>query len=205
MLASIPSQHLESLFRAVGNPLSDSTGSDFALVKQPPGRPTKYRPQYAQIVRTLAKHVPPTDSEIAEALSVGDRVIRNWKRLHPEFRAAFKSSIKGWVERTERSMWELANGYSVRTGEWKLTKEGEPLWLEFNKQFPPDREAGQYMLATHASDTYKPRGVQINASGDGFSLAVLVGGSAARHGKTLDASPSPAALPAPKEPEKVER
>jgi hypothetical protein len=31
MLASIPSQHLESLFLAVGNPLSDSTGSDCAL------------------------------------------------------------------------------------------------------------------------------------------------------------------------------
>ena len=57
MLASIPSQHLESDYRPCRNPKRDSTSTNHALVGDPQGAPTAAR-QSCSIEITLSECRP---------------------------------------------------------------------------------------------------------------------------------------------------
>jgi hypothetical protein len=176
------------------------------VVKIPRGRPPKYKPEYPNIIREVCKRIAPTDSEIGAILGVCERQVRRWRATYPEFRAACKTSIAAWVARTERTGWEMANGFSVRSGEWDTPKDGPPRWLEKDEYIEPNFQALEMMLATHAPDRYKRRGIQIGiGAGGDLSFSFLVEGSMAPPAaKMVDASPAPPALPSPTAtPEKV--
>jgi hypothetical protein len=55
----------------------------------PGGRPTDYRPEYAQQVEGLCK-LGATDEDIAEFFDCAVSTVNLWKRKHPEFSEALK-------------------------------------------------------------------------------------------------------------------
>jgi hypothetical protein len=75
------------------------------------GRPTKYKPEYVQFAKQLAK-LGATDAGLADAFQVRISTIRLWMNNYPEFSEAIKVEKAAANQRVERSLYERANGYN---------------------------------------------------------------------------------------------
>lgn len=65
--------------------------SDCKKKKHPGGRPTKYKPEFCDIVIAVGEEGG-TLIEMAEACDVHRETIRDWAKVHPEFSDAIKRS-----------------------------------------------------------------------------------------------------------------
>ena len=74
------------------------------------GRPTKYKPEYVQFAKQLAK-LGATDAGLADAFQVRISTIRLWMNIYPEFSEAIRVGKDAANKRVERSLYERANGY----------------------------------------------------------------------------------------------
>lgn len=74
------------------------------------GRPTKYRSEFCRTAKLLARGGA-TDFEIYQALGISRDTFYQWLHTHPKFSEAVKGSKAPADRRTERSLFERANGY----------------------------------------------------------------------------------------------
>jgi len=134
--------------------VADTNDGDQSAVKSkknPGGRPTLYKEDYANQVYRLCL-LGATDEEIAEAFDVTETTIANWKSDHPEF---FESMTRGKVEadsKVAESTYKLAVG-DVFVREEKLTRAGEIVSLE--RQLPPDPAAQRMWLFNRRPKQWK--------------------------------------------------
>lgn len=77
----------------------------------PGGRPSKYKPEFAQQAAKLCM-LGATDREVAEFFNVTERTLGNWKEAHPEFFQALKVAKEEADARVEQSLYRRALGYS---------------------------------------------------------------------------------------------
>jgi hypothetical protein len=73
----------------------------------PEGRPSKYRPEYAEQAKTLCEYGA-TDIEIAKFFKVSGRTIYRWQIEFPEFCQALKIGKSVSDDRVERSLYHRA-------------------------------------------------------------------------------------------------
>ena len=111
--------------------------------KNPIGTPTKYRPEYCQIVKALAASGM-IDREICSVLNVTQATLINWKRDHPELVQAFAEGKAIPDTKIEMSLFRRATGteveeiirdriYNPETEKQELVETRRIL-----KQIPPD-------------------------------------------------------------------
>src|SRR5882762_2982318 len=86
------------------------------------GQPTKYRGHFVAIAKMLSRKGA-TDFEIATALGVTRQTFYLWMQTHPKFFDAVKLGKAPPDKRTERSLFERANGYSFPSEEMFLVDE----------------------------------------------------------------------------------
>ena len=67
------------------------------------GRPTKYKPEYVQFAKSLAK-LGATDANLADAFQVRISTIRLWMNIYPEFSEAIRVGKDAANKRVERSL-----------------------------------------------------------------------------------------------------
>ncbi len=80
-----------------------------------------------------------TDDEIAEALSVTDRTVDNWKKQYPEFFRSLKTWKDEADKKVERSLYDRARGYRMKTEKlFCEAKTGRITRAESYEKFPPD-------------------------------------------------------------------
>ena len=108
-------------------------------IKHAGGRPTKYKPEYAEQAYKLACEGY-TDRKIADFFKVRERTINNWKQDHPEF---FQSLKKGKDEFDtdviEQSLAKRASGYQYKEVTKTISKEGKKVTIkEVTKEVAPD-------------------------------------------------------------------
>lgn len=80
--------------------------------KNPGGRPTKYRKEYARIAYQLCRLHGYIDERLAEVLEVGIATLKRWKNEHEEFRAQVqrgKDEFDG--EQVESALLKRAKGF----------------------------------------------------------------------------------------------
>jgi hypothetical protein len=88
------------------------------------GRPTSYRPEYADRARQLCQLG--TDVEMARFFNVAPSTFYLWRLAHPEFSEAVKVGKSLADDRVERSLYQRAIGYehdSVKTVEENVVSE----------------------------------------------------------------------------------
>ena len=85
------------------------------------GQPTKYKSAYCKIVKQLSK-LGATDFEIAQALEIDRVTFYRWMHTHPKFCNAVKLGKAPPNRRTERSLFERANGYTYESEEIHLVE-----------------------------------------------------------------------------------
>ncbi len=127
------------------------------------GRPTEYRPKYAEQAATLAINGA-TDDEIADEIGVSVRTISRWYNKYPEFRQAVQYGKERADERVERSLYHRAVGFEADTVKIGFF-EGIPVFAEHREFFPPDVGAAKMWLTNRKAKEWREK-VDLNVTGD---------------------------------------
>jgi len=110
----------------------------------PGGRPTIYRPEYAEIARNACM-VGATNDSLAERLDVSVRTIGSWIASNQEFSDAVKQGRQVADEAVVSALFARATGM-----ERKLTKvffhDGQPVTASYTVELPPDVRACIFWL-----------------------------------------------------------
>lgn len=128
--------------------------------KGPGGRPTEYKPEYADQASKLCS-LGATDDEIAGFFDVHRSTVYRWKLEHPEFCNAVKSAKEVADERVERSLYQKATGYDyteeqafkIKTGQY----EEEIEVSEVRKHEPAETTACIFWLKNRRRDQWRDK------------------------------------------------
>ena len=121
------------------------------------GRPTDYRPEYAEIVEhlVLANQVV-TDAELAEIFDVDVSTIGNWRERHRDFFLATKKAKALKIAKLTGRFMDRALGMTVK--EQRMNKAGDIVTLE--QELPPDTAAAIFALKNLAG--WRDRNENVN-------------------------------------------
>jgi len=120
-----------------------------------PGRPSGYRPEYAEIARGMAR-LGGSDFEIAEELGVTTQTVWRWRSKYPEFCYALDEGKEAFDNRIERSLAMKAAGFSVHT-EKLFNYEGTVIRAETVEFYPPEVGAIKLWLGNRRPDKWKDK------------------------------------------------
>lgn len=119
------------------------------------GRPTDYKPEYAEQARKLCE-LGATDSDLADFFGVSDRTIYRWAARHEEFCQALKVGKDVADERVERSLYHRAVGYSYDAVKI-FNASGEPLTVPYREHVAPDTTAAIFWLKNRRKGEWRDR------------------------------------------------
>ena len=136
--------------------------------RDPGGRPTAYRPEYAERAAKLCA-LGATDDELADFFDVSQRTINRWKISFPEFCQSVQQAKDEVDARIERSLFHRAAGHYVKEqqafklkaveyADGKRVKESEDVKVvELDRYQAPDTAAQIFWLKNRRSKQWKDR------------------------------------------------
>ncbi len=148
----------------------------------PAGRPSEYRPEFAEQAAEMAVGGA-TEPEIAAELGIDVATLFRWRTRHPEFRSALKVGKDHADERVARSLYERAVGYS-RKAVKIMQHQGVVMKVPYVEHIPPDPGAAKLWLSNRRPNEWRER-VQHEHSGT-VTLESLVTGSPAASDASSD-------------------
>lgn len=119
------------------------------------GRPTDYKPEYAEQAEKLCK-LGATDIDLADFFEVSDRTIYRWQAKHPEFCQALKAGKQSADERVERSLYHKAVGYTFDS-EKVFQFQGEIVRAATREHVPPDTTAMIFWLKNRRPEAWRDK------------------------------------------------
>jgi hypothetical protein len=133
---------------------------------QNPGRPSVYKPEFADQARKLCL-LGATDMEIADFFGVDTRTINRWKLKHDKFCQSLKSGKEQADDRVERSLFERATGYQHNEVDIRVVN-GEIIQTPTIKHYPPDTVAAIFWLKNRRKDEWRDtRQQELTGAGGG--------------------------------------
>ena len=117
------------------------------------GRPSKYKPEYADIARKLCAQCGFIDLQLAKWFEVNVDTIYQWKLKHPEFAEALKVGKAETDDLVERSVVAHISGYYVTEDE--MDRFGNV--KQMRKWVPGNPHAGMKWLAARRPEVYRER------------------------------------------------
>lgn len=123
------------------------------------GRPTKYRPEYAQQAEKLCE-LGATDPEIADFFGVDVVTVYRWKLKHEDFCKALKVGKELCDDRVERALYMRATGYAVTEQQVIKLRMGDSDVVEIvevQKQVAPDPSAAKLWLTNRRKETWRDK------------------------------------------------
>lgn len=126
------------------------------------GRPTTYRPEFADIARAMAK-LGGTDFEIAQELRVSTSTVWLWRSKHETFSRALMEGRDAFDDRIERSLAQKAAGYTFHT-EKVFQFEGQIVRANIVEHVAPDVGAIKMWLGNRRPDKWKDK-QEVNLTG----------------------------------------
>lgn len=127
------------------------------------GRPTDYRPEYAEQAKKLCSFGM-TDDELAQFFEVSTRTIYRWQAVHTEFCHALKVGKDPADDRVERSLYHKACGYTFES-EKIFNYQGEVVRAKCVEHVPPDTTAAIFWLKNRRKDEWRDRHEHTGADG----------------------------------------
>ena len=114
----------------------------------PAGRPTTYRPEYAEQARKLCRNGA-TDREIADILGVCVRTFYRWRAEYDAFAEALTAGKEFADDRVERALYQRACGYDYDDVKiFHPSGAKEPVIVPVTVHVPADVGAAKQWLAT---------------------------------------------------------
>ena len=119
------------------------------------GRPTKYRPEFADQVVKLCE-LGATDSDIARFYEVATTTVWRWQNEYPDFCNALKVGKAVADDRVERSLYHKANGYTHRAVKIFMPAGATaPVYAEYDEHTPPDTTAAIFWLKNRRPEVWR--------------------------------------------------
>jgi len=147
---------------------------DLEEASGPGGRPTKYKPEYAEQVVALCEHGF-TDQELADFFKINIATLYRWKSAHPEFRDAIKSAGDIADERVERTLYQKACGYEQDAVKVFMPAGSEkPVYAPLRERVAPDTAAAIFWLKNRRKDRWRDKTEQEVTGADGQPLMPTV-------------------------------
>lgn len=114
------------------------------------GRKSEFKSEYCAVVKGMSR-MGATSADLARELGVSIFSIYSWRSKYPEFAEAIKIGKDGFDDRTERSLYERANG-----GSWPATKVlSDGRVIEYIEHYPPDTVAALFWLKNRRPDKWR--------------------------------------------------
>ena len=129
--------------------------------KHPGGRPTKYKPEFAEQCKKLCL-LGYTDTQLADFYKVNADTIYEWKKVHPEFSEALKEGKDIADGNVAVKLYERAIGYEHDAVEIKVVADGFGLGSSIQeipvvKKYPPDTAAAIFWLKNRQPDKWRDK------------------------------------------------
>ena len=136
----------------------------------PAGRPTDYRPEYAEQAKKLC-NLGATNQDLAEFFDCNIMSIYRWQAKFPEFGDALKIGKGQGDERVVRSLYQKAVGYHLPVKKVVADKDGNLIDIEYTEYMPPDTTSCIFWLKNRRPDEWRDKR-EVEQSGEGFSLTI---------------------------------
>ena len=146
-------------------------GNKRAVGNKGGGRPSRYRPEYADWAEKMAK-LGSTDSDLAAAFEVSEVTINNWKKAHPEFSLSLKKGKELADAEVADKLFKRATGYSHQAVKIVANANtGQEHIVPYTEHYPPDTTAAIFWLKNRQRDKWRDK-VDTEVTGkDGAPLA----------------------------------
>ena len=133
------------------------------------GRPTKYKPEYAEQAKKLCK-LGATAAQLADFFEVSVSTVHLWMVQHEKFSEAVKVSKEVADGLVEASLYQRAKGYSHDAVDIKVI-EGEIVETPYVKHYPPDPTSMIFWLKNRKPDEWREK-KEIEHSADSIEKAL---------------------------------
>ena len=121
----------------------------------PAGRPTKYKPEYAELAYKFCL-LGATDADLARFFEVEEKTVNNWKEEYPEFLQSIKRGKEQADAEIAQKLYHRAKGYEHE--EDKIFQyEGEPVIVPTTKHYPPDPTSMIFWLKNRQPQKWRDR------------------------------------------------
>lgn len=115
-----------------------------APVKKATGRPSRYKPEFAEQAKKLCK-LGMIDKELAEFFGVSEQTLNAWKKAHPEFLESLKGGKALADAEVAAKLFHRATGYEHPDSDIKVINN-KVVITPMVKHYPPDTTAAIFWL-----------------------------------------------------------
>jgi hypothetical protein len=122
----------------------------------PAGRPSEYRPEYAEQAEKLCL-LGATDIQLADFFEVDTRTIHRWKNQYPDFCHSLKVGKAELDQQVERSLYHRAVGFEHEAVKIFTTKSGDVITAPYREIVPPDTTACIFWLKNRKSAEWRDK------------------------------------------------
>lgn len=119
------------------------------------GRPSKYKPEYAEQAYKLCL-LGATDKDLANFFEVDEATINRWKDAHPDFCKSLKAGKEDADATIAKSLYHRAKGYEHPEDKIFL-HEGKPVIVSTIKHYPPDPTSMIFWLKNRQPQKWRDR------------------------------------------------
>lgn len=137
----------------------------------PAGRPSLYKPEYAEQVRKLCL-LGATNEDMAGFFNVSVETLDNWRKAHPEFLDAIREGKMQADANVGQRLYERAMGFS-HPEEKIFQADGQIIRANTIKQYPPDTTAAIFWLKNRRPDAWREK-ADLNLGGQGADNPVRI-------------------------------
>ena len=131
-----------------------------AASKRSAGRPSLFKPEQIQMIRTLASHGV-SEIRIQEDLGISERTWRRWKAENPQILAALRVSDEEMLEIARTNVVRRMQGYEYRAEKIMTVSMGggvsEVKRIPYVEHVPPDTTAAMWIMKNRDPANWKDR------------------------------------------------
>lgn len=119
----------------------------------PAGRPTKYKPEYAEQAYNYCL-LGADDKRLAVLFDTTETTINTWKKKHPEFLKSIKKGKDIADAEVTKSLYQRATGYS-HPEDKIFNNAGKEMIVKTEKHYPPDPVACIFWLKNRQKENWR--------------------------------------------------
>jgi hypothetical protein len=124
--------------------------------KNPVGRPTSYKPEYAKKAYKLAL-LGINDKKLADFFEVSEQTINSWKKEFPEFLESLKNGKEEADANVAARFYNKAIGYVTKEEKAFCLSDGTIVTKEITKRYPPDTAAAFIWLKNRNPNLWRDK------------------------------------------------
>jgi transposase-like protein len=135
------------------------------------GRPTLYKPEYADQVEKLCLCTGATDPEVAEFFEVNVDTLYEWRRRYPEFSEAIKSGREVADQNVAKKLYHRAIGYEQPAVKiFMPAGAAVPVYAPYTEIVAPDVTAAIFWLKNRQRKSWRDKTEHEHSVDEGLAL-----------------------------------